>query len=411
MRALSDKLPACHSRNTTGKLAACRHEHDNMATRHGTGRSPLLRRPVERPPTASPPAFSEPTAPNDIAPPKNVAPVQRSADPAVASPAPRTPPPQSPIRRARGQTLRATGPAVEIAPVKQHGTDAQGAGDLSADAPHSTYWGAAVVVCGVLLLWLYGATIGGLIAAWHTRSDYAHGFLIVPVAGMMLWLRKSSLPTAEALPGWGGLLFVATALGMRFAADRLAIPALAGWSLVIWLAGACWIVAGLRVAAWAAAVLVFLTFMVPIPAQIEQLLSGPVQTIVMKTSAALLMCLGRPAIAEGQSLVLGEHAVAMDANCSGLGAFFGAAAVAMAFSVLRSRSWIEKLALLGAIVPVGILATAARISMLAWSAQSETAVNAAEAGRFGWVALSVAVGLFGLFATYLRKLLIEVETA
>ncbi len=295
---------------------------------------------------------------------------------------------------------------MEAAPIKQQVLEAQSPDDVSVDAPHSTYWGAALIVSGVLLLWLYSTTIGGLIAAWQSRPDYAHGFLIVPVAGLMLWVRKSSLPTGGALPGWGGLLFVATALGMRFAADRLAIPSLAGWSLVVWLAGACWILAGFRVAAWAAPVFVFLSFMVPLPVQIEQLLSGPVQIIVTKTSAALLMCLGRPAIAEGQSLVLGEHAVAVDANCSGLGAFFGVAAVAVAFSVLRSRSWFEKLALLGAIVPVGILATAARISTLAWAGPSETAQ-----GRFGWVALSVAVGLIGLFATYLRKLLIEVETA
>lgn len=367
-----------------------------------------MRRPTERPPAAQPAPFSAPIAPIAAAATNNVPPVEHPAGPQVASPAPRTSPPLSPLLRRSGRGVAPAEPVQELGPtastiIAEHIDE-----EITSITSQPAYWAAAAVVSAVLMLWLYGSTIGSLIATWQSRPEYTHGFLVLPFAALIIWLRKSSLPTCGSLPGWGGLCLVAIALAIRLAADRLMVPSLAGWSLVIWLAGACWILAGHRCLAWALPIFIFLFFMVPLPEQVENVLSGPVQTLVTNMSSALLVCLGQPAIAEEHTLFLGERIVAVNECCSGVGIFFEMAAIAVACSITTSRSLLEKLALMGAVAPVAIFATAFRICLLALAAPGEASAEVSR-GRFAWVALCIGIAMFGLFATYLRRLLVEVE--
>jgi len=38
----------------------------------------------------------------------------------------------------------------------------------------------------MLTWWLFGPTLRSLIHVWNTEPDYSHGFLVVPLAALML---------------------------------------------------------------------------------------------------------------------------------------------------------------------------------------------------------------------------------
>jgi exosortase len=287
---------------------------------------------------------------------------------------------------------------------------AAGRGIAATELPR-WYWASSACVTAVLGAWLFGPTIVRLVGVWNNEPDYSHGFLVPPIAAVLLWLRRESMPKNSLVPGWGGLVLLAASFAVAFAGERLFLTPLAGWALVLWLTGACWLVAGWRIMVWALPGLLFLTFMIPLPFRFEQLMSWRLQTITTQLSTAILECLGQSAIAEGHTIYLSEHVLEIEQACSGLRMFMGISAVAFAFVVLSQRPWWEKAILILAVAPVAMLSNAIRVVVTGLLMQL---VSGEAAARFshdaaGWGMIVVAALLFGLLAAYLRKLIVPVD--
>jgi exosortase len=283
-------------------------------------------------------------------------------------------------------------------------------GGAIADIP-LWYWFSGGLVTAVLMLWLFQSTIAGLLKAWNSEQDYSHGYLVAPFAVLLLWLRRDRLPQNSRVPGWGGLGLLAAGFAARYLGERLFVAPVSGWGLVLWLAGACWLLAGRRVMVWALPGLLFLLFMIPLPFRFEQFMSWHLQTIATKVSTAILECFGQAAIAEGHTIYLGEHVLEIEQACSGLRMFMGISAVAFAFVVLHRRPWWEKVLLILAVAPVAMLSNAVRVVATGLLMQM---VSGEAAARFshdaaGWGMIVVAALLFGLLVAYLRRLVILVE--
>jgi len=273
------------------------------------------------------------------------------------------------------------------------------------------YWLAVGLATSSLLFWLFGPTIDGLASVWNSEQDYSHGFLVAPFATLLLWVRRDSLPKNSAIPGWGGVPLLVASFVVAYAGERLFLVPLSGWALVLWLCGACWLVAGRQVLAWALPGLGFLMFMVPLPYRVEQLMSWNLQTVATGLSTAMLECLGQPAVAEGHTIYLSEHVLEIEQACSGLRMFMGIAAVAYAFVVLHRRPWWEKVILVLAVAPVAILSNSIRVVVTGLLMEL---VSGQSAARFshdaaGWGMIVIAAGLFGILVCYLRRLIVAVE--
>jgi exosortase len=270
------------------------------------------------------------------------------------------------------------------------------------------YWIAAGIVTACLTLWLFGQTLGQLVHAWKSEHNYSHGFLVVPFAALLLWLRRGSFPPANH-PGWAGLILIVLGFALRLANERLLLASLSDWALIVWLAGACWLLAGRRVFVWALPAIAFLAFMIPLPSPIDELLSGHLQTAITRLSACLFTCLTFPAIPEGHTVFLGERV--LDIEQAGSGACMGVAAVAFAIVALQRRSPLERTILILATVPVAILANAICIvvtGLLMQRGSAETAARLSH-GSAGWMTIVVATVLFSLLVAWLRRLVIPVS--
>ncbi len=269
-------------------------------------------------------------------------------------------------------------------------------------------------VCGLLgatFLWSYWSTLAVLVDIWNRVPDYSHGFLVAPLALLFLWARRDRMPAVAAGLAWPGLVLVALSAAMRLAGAWYYFEWLDGWSILLWVAGVIWLFLGRAFVWWTLPSVIFLLFMVRLPFKVELALSLPLQTVATHLSCWALQILGQPALAEGHTIHLGEHALEVEQACSGLRIFMGIAALAYAYVVIVRRSWWEKAILLASVVPIALIANATRVvaTGLLYQYVSGEAGQKFSHDAAGWIMIPYAAGLFALVLWYLGKLVPELK--
>jgi exosortase len=273
-----------------------------------------------------------------------------------------------------------------------------------------TIVGLAVLFAG--FVWAYWPTLCEIVFQWVAQPDYSHGFLVVPLALFFLWSRRAQFPHDAIHPSFFGVLLLLFACGLRVAAGVLFLGPLDGWTIPIWIAGAVWLIAGWKCLLWCLPAIIFLWFMVPIPYTAESWLSVPLQALATKLSTMCLVMLGQPALAEGNTIWLGEQQLFVEEACSGLRIFVGIFALAFAFALFSKWSWWQKALALIAALPVAIVANVGRVvvTALLYQFASGDAARHFSHDLSGLATIPFAAALFWLFLVFLDRLfpLIEV---
>ncbi len=265
----------------------------------------------------------------------------------------------------------------------------------------------------VVFAWAYWPTLGQLVGEWNRQADYSHGYLVPPLALWILWARRSSFPGLSLKWAGLGLLLLAASVGLRVFAARFYFDTIDAWSILVWIAGAVWLLAGWRVLYWSLPGIAFLGFMVPLPFRVERWLSLPLQHVATTLSCWTLQSLGQPSFREGNVIFVREIPLNIVEACSGLRIFVGIVALAFAYLMLTRRAWWEKLLLLASVVPVALVANAARIvaSGLLYQCFAGEEARKMIHDAAGLVMIPLAAALFAGVLWYIRKLFPEVEMA
>jgi exosortase len=263
----------------------------------------------------------------------------------------------------------------------------------------------AAAVLAPLFAWGYWPAIGKMVAAWSKQADYSHGFLVAPLALVVLWVRRDRFPGLRPGLSWAGLVPLAMSLGLRFLAGLWYMDALDAWSILFWLGGVVWILFGRRVLWWSLPSIAFLGFMIPLPFRVERWVSYPLQGIATKLSSWALQCLWQPALPEGNTIFLGPHQLEVAEACSGLRIFVGVFAIAYVYAVLVRQSWWERMLMVVSTIPIALVSNAARIVVtgLLYRLWSEEAGKKFSHDVAGWGMILFAAALFALLAWQLKK--------
>lgn len=267
---------------------------------------------------------------------------------------------------------------------------------------------AAGILTLVLGAWAYWPTICELVFAWERQPDYSHGFLVLPFALFLLWNFRSSFPGAEAKGWWIGLGLLLLSQAMRIVSAIYFLETVDQISLIVWLASVVCMIFGSRVLWWSSSALAFLIFMVPLPYRVERMLGGPLRTIATEVSCYGLQILGQPAIAEGQTILLGDQQLEVAQACSGLRLFMSIIAMAFAYIVLMDRqSWVEKIFLVVCIVPIALFSNASRIVVTGLLYQYTTSnfAHGFSHDFAGFAMIAFSAFLFWAAIWYFRKLM------
>ena len=273
---------------------------------------------------------------------------------------------------------------------------------------------AAWITFGVLALAVlaaFHADVYYLISQWWGNTNYSHGFLVVPIALAILWLRRKELINTPVHPnplGWVALVLI---LGLRYVAyerndmwlEAALIPlvasaltfALGGWRML-----------------WAALpALAFLLFLLPLPGSVNEFLAGPLQRLATIGSTFLLQIMGLPVLAEGNVIIIGADRLEVARACNGLSMLssFVTLITATVLTVARDRPLWERVVLLLSTIPIALVANIIRIAGTAWAYYllgSERGEHFAH-DTAGWAMMPIALLLIWLEMRLFSWLVVE----
>lgn len=273
-------------------------------------------------------------------------------------------------------------------------------------------WLVAASLFG-LFLYAYWSVLVDLVKTWWSEADYSHGFLVVPVAMMMLWFRWADRPAAAKGYSWLGFAILLLAAGIRIAGGLWYVDAVQAWSIPLWVAGVAWFLGGWRVVKWAMPAIIMLMFMIPLPYRAERLLSTQLQTVASRGSCLILQTIGQPAVREGNVVYIDDFPLNIVEACSGLRVFMSIIAVAFAYTVLVKQPWWTKICLWLSVLPVALFVNATRIAV---TAMLDLHVLGIERHKLsdelaGYVMIGLAASLLAFVIWYMSRLIVQVQAA
>jgi exosortase len=265
----------------------------------------------------------------------------------------------------------------------------------------------ALMVTILALGLAYTPNFYALGSTWASDPNYSHGWLVIPIALVILWQRLTApesepLPTGISRPWLGWCL-----LGAVLATRALAYEGNFQWleTMTILPATICLVLTfggwPLLKRVWPA--VAFLVFMLPLPDTVNNLIALPLQQIAAAGSCFLLQLSGLWAIQEGNVINLrtasgGMERLDVAAACNGLKMLMTlTATITATISLIPLPTW-KRIVLLVSVVPIALISNMARIVSTGFCYYLIKGPSAKEWAHdvSGWLMMPLALVLVGL---------------
>ncbi len=245
-----------------------------------------------------------------------------------------------------------------------------------------------------------------MVRQWAADEDYTHGFLIVPLAVYFAWERRGKLHALKPVPGLPGAGLLAGGLLMLVVGSVGAELFLQRFSLVVVLAGLVWLILGASYLRELAFPLVFLVFMIPLPAIVLNAVAFPLQLFAAQSATFCMQVAGIPVLREGNTIVLSNTTLEVVEACSGIRSLQALLALGAVYGYFTQKAVWKRWALLALSIPIAIVANAFRVAGTGFLAHF---IGAEAAQGFyhsfaGWVVFAVAFVLLLGAGTVLGRL-------
>jgi exosortase len=263
-------------------------------------------------------------------------------------------------------------------------------------------------LCLSALVWSYWTTLVEIVWRWAHDPQYSHGYLVPGFAAYLLWQRRAYLTEPLRSSAWG-LALLAAALVFRLLGTRFHLGYFDQMSLLPCLLGLFLLAGGFRALAWAWPALAYLAFAIPLPHSWSLALSGPMQTFATIVSTFCLQTLGRPALAEGNLILLNDLELGIVEACSGLRMLVVFFALSTAVAMLIRKPLWEKLVIAASAVPIALVANVLRITItgLFYDSFGHNFGGALFHDIAGWLMMPLGLSLLGIELWILSHLLLE----
>jgi exosortase len=217
----------------------------------------------------------------------------------------------------------------------------------------------------ILIAWfvLYHDVIRRLVDDWRVDENYSHGFLIPLISAYAIWSIRDRLLQAGSEPRvlLGGalmvlaiLLLVFGLLGAELFLTRISML-ISIVSLVIYFGGIKW----LKILSFPIGLLLFA---IPVPSIIFNQITLPLQLIASDYATRAIRLFGVPALREGNIIELAQIKLQVVEACSGIRSLLTLATLAVVYlHFFEKRMW-RRIILIAAIVPIAVIANAARVA-------------------------------------------------
>ena len=226
----------------------------------------------------------------------------------------------------------------------------------------------ALISLGIMLaglIFLYFPILQELALDWDTNDNYSHGYFIPILSIYLIYTYKDELKKLPLQSNiWGLLLFAAGLMqliiaktGSEFFLQRTSlIPVFAG--LVLFCLGFSFLKKLFLP-------IIYLIFMVPLPAIIWNKIAFPMQLFSSFLTERVVTIIGVPIFREGNVLHLTGTSLEVVDACSGLRSLTTLFALSAVFAILSTHKTWHKWLLFFAAAPIAIFANIVRLSATA----------------------------------------------
>jgi exosortase len=214
----------------------------------------------------------------------------------------------------------------------------------------------AVVLYGPTAAWLWERWT---LSVWH----HAHGLLILPVVGYLVWiqLRKvRDLPADSS--GWGFAVLI-PALVLHMLDAGMHTQLLSAFALMLALPGFALLFLGFQRTTKILFPIVFLFFTLPIPLVFTEQLHLLLRKIALVSTVNIIPFFGIPLFTEGTTIHITKGSLQIADACSGFSTLYATVAIAFLMAYMCTQARRRILVLLAA-APVAIAANIVRVVLL-----------------------------------------------
>jgi exosortase len=264
-------------------------------------------------------------------------------------------------------------------------------------------------IISALVMVVYWHVLSKLVDAWLDTPDYSHGVLVPIFSCYLIWAKKRTLLNTRIVPTWIGVIVVALALGFLVLGEFGAELFLSRISLVILCAGLVLGFGGWQMLKELRFPLVVLVLAVPIPTIVFNQIALPLEGLASKLASVLLHWQGVPALRLGNIIELPSMRLEVAEACSGIRSLVSLFTLAIFYGYFLERTYLRRVTLVLASIPIAIAANAVRIFGTGMCIQYWDADKAL--GFFhefsGWVMFLVSLGCLSIVHYAMRLIPIQ----
>jgi exosortase A len=271
--------------------------------------------------------------------------------------------------------------------------------EASARSRMAAVW--VTFACAVWVFAWYWQTTFSIVSIWERSETFAHGFVVLPIFGYLVWRDRAALarlPIRPFPPALAGLALAGLAWMVGEAGSVLALEQLAIVAMIPLL---MWAILGTAVVRRLAFPIAFLFFAVPIG---EFLVPTLIDWTADFTIAAL-KATGIPVFREGNHFQIPSGRWSVVEACSGVRYLIASMMVGVLYAYLTYRSMRRRLLFIGVSILVPIVANWLRaymIVMLGHLSGNRIAVGVDHL-IYGWIFFGVVMAIMFLIGARWRE--------
>ena len=219
---------------------------------------------------------------------------------------------------------------------------------------------AFLAVTLIALLLIYLPTASTIVAVWWRSPTFNHGFLILPVAGWLIWHRRARLATIAHRPWLPGLVLLAVLGAVWMLAAVANVRVVQQYCLILMCIATTAILLGRGVTVAIAFPLLYTLLAVPF----GEIFMPPLIEFTARFTVALLQLVGIPVFHENNFISLPSGNWSVAEACSGLRYLVASLALGMLYACVNYHSATKRMVFIAISLVLPIIANGLRACMV-----------------------------------------------